>query len=149
VKVFLVKQLRSLHPADDGAEELLQRIKMGEIVEVELRRPRNIQHHRLFFALMNLVWQNIDHEKYPTVEALIVRMKIDTGHRDEMVFEGGVLAYIPRSISFAAMSQDEFSQFFDRCCDWIAEKVIPGITKAEILAEIEPMISSMHMEAVV
>jgi len=150
VKVFLVKQLRSLHPADENAEELLQRIKKGEVLEVELRRPRNIQHHRLFFALMKIVWDNSPHDEYPTVDSLIVRMKIDTGHRDEMVFEGGILAYIPRSISFAAMDQAEFDQFFERCCDWVAEHVLPGVTSQELRDEIEPMIGSMvHMEAVV
>ncbi len=148
MKVILVKH-HSLHEClratDEEGERMLQRLPAGELIEVDVRRPRNLKMHRLFYALMNLVWANVPHDTYPTVDSLIVRMKIDTGHRTEMRFptEGGfVTAYIPRSISFATMAQDEFDAFYQRCCDWVVREVIPGITNEELLAEIEPMIGA-------
>ena len=143
MKVLLQKHLNSLHATDEEGERMLQRLVAGELVEVDLRRPRNLKHHRLFYALMSLVWANVDHDVYPTIDSLIVRMKIDTGHRTEMRFptEGGfVTAYIPRSISFAAMAQDEFDAFFRRCTDWVLETVLPGNTNEELLAEVDAMI---------
>ena len=136
----MVKALRSLHPADEAAEAVIQKLGRGELVEITLRRPRNIRFHRLFYGLMNLVWQNIDRDEYPTVDALVTRIKIATGHRDEYHFGDGVVAYVPRSISFAAMDETEFSEFFERVADWVAQSVLPGVTSDELRAEIEPMI---------
>ena len=138
---FMVKHLGSLRPADEQAEVLIKRLWQGEIVEVEIRRPRNIKFHRKFWALMNIVWDNIDHDEYPTVEALVTRLKIDTGHRETMLFDG-VIAYIPKSINFASMDASQFDEFFERCSDWIASHVLPGVTQQELREEIEGMIGA-------
>lgn len=36
MKVFMAKYLHSLHPADDDAEALVQKLGQGELVEVEV-----------------------------------------------------------------------------------------------------------------
>jgi hypothetical protein len=137
------KSLNALHPADDAAQEIMRSLGRGEIVDVTIRKPRNLQFHRKFFALMNLVWQNIDdHDTYPTVESLVTYYKIATGHRDEYHFQGAV-AYIPRSISFAKMDNTEFSAFFNSVADWIAKEFIPGVTNDEVRHEVEGLIG-MH-----
>jgi hypothetical protein len=50
--------------------------------------------------------------------------------------------YIPKSISFAKMSQEEFSAFYNRCCDLIAKHFLPGVTSAELHAEVALMIGA-------
>jgi len=138
---FLVaKVLGSLRPVDEAGEEVLSHLAHGEIIEITMRRPRNVQHHRLFFALMSLVWQQLDHTEYPTVEDLVTRMKIATGHRDRIEFAGGIVAFVPRSISFANMGQDEFTVFFEQVCDWVAKEILPGVTREDLRLEVEAMI---------
>ena len=143
VKLLVVKHLNSLRPVDEAGEEVMRSIGMGEIIEVDLRRRRNLKHHRLFFALMNLVWQNIpDQDKYKTVEDLVTEVKIITGHytRRDMVVEGKRYPILtPNSISFAAMDQVAFDAFFQRVCDWIATDVLPGITQEDLRQELENM----------
>lgn len=140
MKLLLVKTLGGqLRPVDDAGAEALRKLKRGDIVSVELRRPRNVQFNRLWRALASITWENVDHDEYPSVEDLITRIKIGVGHRDRITFEGGVVAYIPRSLSFAACSQQEFDIFFDRATDWIIQHVLPGVTREDMIAEIETM----------
>ena len=136
---MVVKNLGALRPVDEAGEAAMRSIGQGEIVEVSLRRPRNPQHHRLFWALAALVWEQVQGPEYPTVESLVVRLKIATGHRDEYHFEDGLVAFVPRSIAFHAMDQAEFSQFFDRVCDWVAVNVLPGVTQEDLRRELEEM----------
>ena len=138
-RIMVVKHLGSLRPVDEHAEGVLRSLGQGEIVTVELRKVRNVQHHRLFWALMSLVWEQLDHEEYPDVEDLVVRVKIATGHRQRIELEGGMVAFVPKSISFAKMDQAEFNLFFDRCCDWVAANVLPGVTREDLRQELEAM----------
>jgi len=143
VKAFMARHFSSLRPADEDAEQLLQHLKHGEVVQVEIRRPRNPRMHRMFWALATLVWQQLDHENYPTVEGLVTELKITTGHytrRDIKVNDKRYPVLTPQSISFAAMDQTEFEKFFERCCDHIAADVLPGVSVPELREEIEIMI---------
>ncbi len=150
-KGFFAKNLNSLHAADDDAEATLRGLGQGEIVEVTVKRPRNIRHHRMFFALLNLVWQNTDQEKWPTVDDLLTEVKLVTGHYDRRVisFEGGRYNVLtPRSISFAAMDQVGFDAFFQRVCDWVQENVVPGVSSTEWSTEIETMIGTQSTASI-
>lgn len=144
VAVTMVKHLESLRPADDAARDLLRKLGQGEIVTCEVKRPRNVRHHRLFWALMTLVWQQLDDpDRYPTVESLVTEVKIVTGHYDRRDIEWEGRRYpvlTPRSISFAAMDQTAFDAFFTKVCDWIAANVLPGVTERMLREELEILI---------
>ena len=144
--VLLAKKLRSLYPVDEGGEDWLQHLAQGEIVEVAVRRPRNVRFHRLFWGLASLCWQQMDDRaRYPTVEALVTQLKLETGHYDrrDMVLDGVHYPVLtPRSISFAAMDEDAFKLFFDRCADWLTENVLPGVTRQELRDELEHMLGA-------
>ena len=142
-KILMAKHLGSLRPIDEAGEIALQGIKRGSVVEVEFKRVRNIKHHRLFFALMSLVWEQLDDkQKYPSVEDLVTEVKIITGHytRRDMVVEGKRYPVLtPKSISFAALDQTEFSAFFDRVCDWVVTDILPGVSRDDLRDELETM----------
>ncbi len=121
MKALFVKHLNSLVPTGQAAEDLLAKWKMGDKIMVEVRRPRNPQHHRLFFALAKAVVDNTD--RYKTVDLFVAACKIYAGHYDEIQMTDGRVGLIPKSISFESMSQDEFDPFFDRALD-LASKVL-------------------------
>jgi len=151
MKVRLVKKLSALYAYDEAGEAALRRLAPGEIVEVGLTRPRNAKFHRLFWALMTLVWNNIENVAYPTVEDLVTEVKIITGHytRRDMVVDGKHYPVLtPKSISFAAMDDVEFDAFFQRVCDWIAKDVLPGITQEDLKQELETMTGMREPTAV-
>jgi len=137
-----VKSLGALRPIDAEGEEAMRSIKQGDIRRITITLPRNAKHHRLYHALMSKAWENLDHDKYPTVENLKVEAKIVTGYynRKDIHHEGKVYTVVePKSTSYEKMDQAEFSAYFDLVCDWIVKDILPGVTKEELRQEIEIM----------
>lgn len=141
-KFLAMRKLGALRPIDEAGIEALSHVGEGEIIQVSYSRPRSLKMHRMFWALMTIVWSNLDHGRYPTVENLVAAVKISTGHRELIVLPGGAEVYVPKSISFAAMDQDEFNAFYNRVCDLIAAHWLPGVTSEELRAEVKIMIGA-------
>ncbi len=137
---FLVtKQLGVLRPVDEQGEEALRHIKHGAIVEVEVRTKRRIKHHRLFWALISKVWENIDHDDFPTPENLADTVKLCVGVREPLILPDGAVSYKPGSIAFHKMDQAEFAAFYDRVCDLLIRRFLPGVTNEQLRHEVELM----------
>ena len=141
-KTLMIKHLGTLRPDNEEGREALSKIGQGDRVMVEWRRPRNVQHHRLYFALIGIVWENMPDGRYPTRDDLHAAVKISAGLRTRIELPDGTLGFIPGSIAFHKMGQDEFDAFYDRVCDLIAAHFLPGVTSAELKAEVESMIGA-------
>lgn len=135
--LFMRKTLTGLEPTD-GAE--LPRIKLGAVVRVEIKQPRNSKHHRKFYALMNLIFKN--QERYETLDDLVDMIKIATGHCKVYPKRNGDPVYLPRSIAFHNMDQTQFDEFYAKVLRLIDEHIIPGLNEGEVKAEIESMIAA-------
>ena len=133
MKFLAVKRLSGLHPVDEAGEAVMRRWGLGEIVSVEVTRPRNVAFHRKYFAMLNLVLQNQEH--YQSVEDLLTVAKLRTGHCHTVETKHG-LVQIPDSISFAAMDEDSFANFYDRACAWVCEEVVPGLLRHDLDEEV-------------
>lgn len=131
------KDAQSLRPASRDAEDLLAKIKLGQDVIVEVKRPRNLQHHRKFWALMQLVADNLEGTPADTLAEVV---KLRTGHVDVVKTKRGIVE-IPKSISFAAMDQTAFEQFYDRAVAFILSDILPGLNKADLEREVEDVIA--------
>lgn len=142
MRLICRKHLGALHPVDDTGREVLRRLPSGEYVTVEFKRSRNIKHHRLYWGLVSLVWDNIDQERYPSPEDLHGAIKISVGLRTRIVMPDGTVAFMPGSIAWGKMDQDQFSVFYDRVCDAVAKWFLPGVTSAELRREVEEMIGA-------
>ncbi len=106
-----------LVPYCRDADEWLQKTKLDQGVLIDPRRPRNIRHHRKLFALLNLAVDN-----WPTditTTALLGLIKIKTGYADPVEAKDGIY-WIPRSINFESMDQDEFIPFYEKAVQLIA-----------------------------
>lgn len=126
------KRLSSLVPADDAAKEAIASLAQGECIAVKIRRPRNIGHHRKFFSLMQLVFEN--QELYPTLDHFLTAVKVAAGwYEDAPITVSGKLVYIPKSISFARMDQGEFERFYGQAIAAIC-RLLPQF-KAEDLRD--------------
>ena len=100
------------------AVEWLKKTKLDQGVLIDPRRPRNIQHHRKLFALLNLAVDNWPVDITDT--ALLGLIKIKTGHADPVQAADGNIHWIPRSINFESMDQDEFAPFYEKAIQLIA-----------------------------
>ena len=146
ITALLTKRFKALRPVDQQSEEALDTIADGEVVRVEITRPsqRSIRHHNLFFALLQIVSEQVD----VSVESLLIWCKIETGHADVMQDRHGKLTPLPRSISFARMSQDEFRAFFDAAVKAILDKLLPpGTPRHSIVQEVEERAALMSRRA--
>lgn len=138
--VYLKRTLAGFAPADEASTDALRRIKQGATVVAEIRQPRNVQFHRMFFGLLNVTWQACG--DWQSVEELLRELKFRVGHVDRQRVvdrrSGEVLAEIvtPRSISFAAMSEPEFREFYDRCVRVICEDMVPGLSDSVLREEV-------------
>src|SRR3990167_7591673 len=132
-RAIFVKHLQSLRPTDEASEELLRHIGQGELVSVEIKRPRHLGWHRRYFAMLQIVFANQSY--YKSLDDLLDVCKLAVGHyRTVRTKQGDVR--IPKSISFASMDQTEFEAFYDRACDWVSQEVIPGLQRHDLDEEV-------------
>jgi len=119
-------------------EEALADIPEGKDLSVTIHRTRSTKQHRFFWALLQLVCEN--HETYRNANQLLLWLKIRLGYVEEVKFHSDEVWWVAKSISFNAMGQDEFRNFFDAALDVIVDEVIPGILQEDLLREIEHMV---------
>ncbi len=131
---IMVKRLGAFRPTDDQGIEDMAKILDGSLVKVTWTRPRNIHFHNKFFAMLGIVLKNQEH--YQSMDELLGVCKIRIGHVT-VVSTGYGTEKWPKSISFAAMDETEFSKFYDRAVDWVLREVIPGLQRQHLDAEVE------------
>ena len=112
MKFTIVKQMNnSFKVAYDSDYEKLKKIKVGDLLECEIRKPRNYRFHKKFFAMLNLVFQN--QERYDNIDDLRHDLTIVSGYYTERVNIQGEHVKMANSISFAKMTETEFSDLYD------------------------------------
>lgn len=129
MKINLIKIHGVLAPSLPDDELALESIKRGEIVTVNITRSRNSQFNRKFFALLNIVVENTD---YLNTDQILHLLKLKLGHYDEVISTNGKVVYIPRSISFAKMSPDEFNKFYNQSITIILRDFLTNWHEANI-----------------
>lgn len=134
-EVILRKRLSGvLEPVDDDGKRTLAKFKNGTLIRAQVTKPRNVHFHRKFFAMLNLILQNQEH--YKSVDDLLDVCKLRIGHVRVIQTATGE-ERVPQSISFAAMDETAFQEFYDRAVNWMLEEVIPGLRKHDLNQEVE------------
>jgi hypothetical protein len=133
-KAFFVRTLHGLLPDNEQAVEALRGVKVGHHVAVEVSRPRNINHHRLYWALCTKIGNALDVEPENISDVL----KLRTGHFTTVQTRTGPV-HLPRSISFAAMDQTAFRDFFERCTKVITSEWVPHVKAEQLQTEVLEM----------
>lgn len=124
-----------LEPIDEAGRDVLARVPAGSVVMVEYRRPRNVQHHRKFWALISLIYQN--QSWYQSPEDLCDAIKVYVGHSKVLRMTDGREVHTPQSIAFHAMDQAQFEQFYDKVIDVVCSTIIPNMDKDDLRRELE------------
>jgi len=118
MKFTIVKQYdNSFKLAYDSDYEKLKKIKPMELLECEIKKPRNYKFHKKFFALINMVYQN--QERYNNIEDLRYDLTIEAGYytlRQDM--QGNAIKKA-NSISFASMEENDFNEYYNKVLDCI------------------------------
>ena len=132
-KYLAVKKFKALHPIDAEGEAVLRNIGQGEIISIEIKRPRNVLFHRKLFALLSIILEN--QEFYASIEDLLDVAKIRAGHVRVIETKLGQVL-VPKSISFASMDDIQFQAFYDKVMVWVCTEVIPGLSRHDLDEEV-------------
>ena len=124
----------SLHPDGADCAAVLSKLPFNRLLRVEIKQPRNVQFHRLYWALCARIGDAVGADS----ENISDLLKIETGHCTLIRSKKYGELRLPASIAFAAMDADGFRDFFDRCVVAIYEQW--GISKPDILATIADLL---------
>jgi len=130
-EIHLAKLHGVLTPADGEAEEILRTWKQGQIVKVRYSLPRNYRFLKKWFALLKIGYDNWTpgaiNSKYGVPEKNFSRFRADVtilaGHYETHVRLDGSVRVEPKSVSFAKMTEEEFSDLYDRTIDVLIKYV--------------------------
>ena len=133
---------QGLVPLYDSDLENKKRLKEGVVVKCKITNPRNLRHHKKYFALVKLVLNNLPER---LTEQLNIRnekdmhrrFKRDLGYFKSYVNEYGEREIEYDSISFSAMDQFEFEKFYYQAVDLAAYKYLPGTDRQDVIEEVE------------
>ncbi len=134
MKFTIVKQLNNTFKvAYDSDYEKMKRIKVGDFLECEIKKPRNYRFHKKFFALIQMIFQN--QERYNNVDDLREDLTIEAGYYVKRENIKGELIKRAKSISFANMEEHEFSDFYSAVLDEIVKHF--NFNKQDIIDNVE------------
>lgn len=127
--------LRGSTPQDHEHWERFKRrlkvMKPGQCMRFEWSSPRNPQHHRLLFALIQLITENS--EAYRTTEQALVAIKLAAGYFEPVVDpRTGHVVPVPQSISFEKMGQEDFERFYSAALDGVIQVILPQLGRGDV-----------------
>ena len=125
--IEMVRRGAFLTPASPIDAEALESFPQGKRLRVRITQPRNVQQHRLYWAALQLVRDNMDNP--PPLDTLHDAIKVKLGYVRTMTFKDGTEAVVPLSIAFDKMDQSAFRSFFDAFVDLVHTAIIPGVGK--------------------
>lgn len=130
-----------LIPMYDSDLDEKHRLRIGDNVLCTIKRPRNYEFHKKYFALLRLTVANLPHliqqqMQIFTEEDLLDCLKIDLGLFTTR-WHGGRQVVKTGSISFAKMDNTEFEKFFSRSVDAILRIYLRGTDRQALIEEVE------------
>lgn len=132
--VFMRRHMGALRPVDAASETALASVLHNEIVEVQIKRRRNLAHHRKWWKLVQVVFPH--QSTYSTIETFHAALKCALGHADAVTLPDGRVMLVPRSIAFAKMDQAAFEQFYERAVDLICSRILPRLNREDLMEEV-------------
>ena len=108
-----VKTPAGFVPRSQAARDFHSKTKLGQVVELKGRRPRNPGHHRKLFALLGLLVDN--REEFTSTDDALLGLKAVLGHGAwrKLHPKAEREVFVPDSIAYENMDQAEFEAFYE------------------------------------
>ena len=132
MKISMVKMPGgSLTPASDIESEKMTRFKNVELYEVDIKLSRNVGFHRMTFQFFNhcfSYWNDTNEylEERTSFDLFRKNMIVLAGYYDKFYTIDGDVRIEAKSISFSAMSQDEFEALYKSLIRVAMTKIFNG-----------------------
>jgi len=139
MKIYLKKTDKGLVPASQNDQELFEKLSSKKTLRANIVVPRNYEFHKKFFAMIAVVWENLPEQLnkgYGTRDNFRYELTMRAGFREQWTTHKGAPMWRPKSISFAKMSEQDFSELYDKVLDDVIQNFIPGLEKSILEEEI-------------
>ena len=116
--LYMLRRGDRLIPEMQTDRDLLQRFSEHDRIKVTLHTGRSPSRLRWYWAFLGKVVAAT--ECAPSSEALHDVIKLHTGLVTPVMVKGFTVA-VPKSVSFASMSEQEFNDYLDKAVKWVSE----------------------------
>ena len=120
-----------LHPIHNSDSENLSKLKLHTEYKFVVTKPRNIGHHKKYFALLNMALDN--QEKFNNLDEMRYYLQMKAGYYKRVETPDGEMI-LPESISFSSKDQLAFEEIYSRVMDQVC--LILDTTKDKIIENI-------------
>lgn len=131
MQVILTKTRAGLIPNGEKSQAWFDKLRLGEDVHGEFKRYRNYRFLKKWFALLNVGFENWNpgdiNSKYGAPEKNFDRFRADVtilaGYYITTIRLDGSVRVEPKSVSFAKMEEDEFTELYSKTIDVLIKHV--------------------------
>ena len=118
MKLFVTRTLLGLQPCTSTDFDNIQaaKLKLGEIYEVEIKRKRNYEFHKKYFALLTITFQNQKKLTGISFDEFRAYVTMKAGYYKTVTTDKGMFT-LPKSISFSSMDNIEFDDLYQKTID--------------------------------
>lgn len=139
--IDLTRTLTGVAAGDDAAREYLRAWPIGETRRADVRKPRALKSLKRWHGFARLLYesgvQDANGQAFKSQKAAHQYLKLLAGHADPIVSKKtGEIRWIPDSIDFDSLEEDEFQQVWKRAIQGVCEELLPGITEPDLELEI-------------
>lgn len=141
MKFWAFKNKGKLQPATDEDKQKVDKIAVGEPVMLKHVKVRNPRHHRLYFAFVHKVYENIPHDmeytkhpetgeevkRWPEPENFRKQMEMYAGYYTESITLKGELRLEPKSIKYEELDEMGFKELHKNVKRVIGKRILPSI----------------------
>lgn len=152
---LMLKKMPSgeLIPADEETIDEIRKLRVGEVVHGTFTRPRNLQFHRKYFALLDYAFDHWEPVVLPdprlakhgvsaikNKEQFRADLTILAGYYTAHVRIDGSTRIMPMSISFASMDEDQFGKLYQATINVILQRVLNNYTEEDLNRVVDEII---------
>lgn len=152
--IYARREGHAFVPYSRASAFAMEELPVGVPLKLDATQPRNPRRHRLYWALMTLTARALNDGPTPvrwTAEDVSQNVKIATGHVEVMRLRpadakryGTDTVLKPKSISFAAMGDEEFAPFMEDAFNYIRDHLAPWISGSDYYGDILGIVGEAH-----
>lgn len=128
------RTLTGFEPVSPTAKRFFHETKLGDVVKMEGKRPRNLRRHNYYWKMLTVAAENL--EAFDSADQLHTAIKATLGLGRWVEVPGASRAlFIEDSTSFAKMTEAEFAEFLDAAARAITKHWLRGVAVEQLMEE--------------
>jgi hypothetical protein len=128
------RTLTGFEPVSTSAQAFHRETKLGSVVRLDGKRPRNLGRHCFYWKMLTVAAENLDCFDTPEQLHLAVKAAMGRGRWVEVKGASRPL-FIEDSTSFAKMSEADFTRYLDEAATVITKHWLRGVPVETLMKE--------------